>query len=152
MKPLPDEARNLVNHDVLRFLERQAKPATPASAAYDIDEYELHTHPDLIERFAEAATELDAQMIAANGVPALIQRNNVIFAVAYGMSSLIYRLPTHLHARVIPSRWTYDVGEEWISADAWLSDLPGREGTERIREWCRWANEHAAQLGHTENS
>jgi hypothetical protein len=38
MNPLPDEARNLVNHDVLQFLERQAKPAKPEYAVYDIDE------------------------------------------------------------------------------------------------------------------
>jgi len=152
MKPLPDEARNLVNHDALRFLERQARPAKPAYAAYDIDEYELHTHPDLIERLAEAGTGLDAEMVAAYGVPVLLHRNNVIFAVAYGMSSLIYRLPTRLHSRVIASRWTYDVGAEWVSADAWLADLPGREGIERIREWRRWAYEHAAQLGYRGNS
>ena len=69
MERLPDEARNLANRDVLHFLERQAKPAKPAYAAIDIDEYELHTHPDLIERLAEAGTGLDAPMVAVYGVP-----------------------------------------------------------------------------------
>ena len=41
MERLPDEARNLANRDVLQFLELQAKPAKPAYAAIDIDEYEL---------------------------------------------------------------------------------------------------------------
>ena len=82
MERLPDEARNPVNHDVLQFLERQARPAKPAYAAYDIDEYELHTHPDLIERFAEAGAGLDAPMVAVYGVPVLTHRNHVIFAVA----------------------------------------------------------------------
>ena len=147
MERLPDEARNPVNHDVLQFLERQARPAKPAYAAYDIDEYELHTHPDLIERLAEAGAGLDAPVVAVYGVPVLMHRNHVIFAVACGMRTLVYRLPTNLHSRVVPARWTCDVGAEWVSADAWLSDLPGREGTERLRDWSRWAYEHATQLG-----
>lgn len=152
MERLPDEARNLANRDVLHFLERQAKPAKPAYAAIDIDEYELHTHPDLIERLAEVGTGLDAPMVAVYGVPVFAHRNHVIFAVAYGMSTLIYRLPTNLHSRVVPARWTCDVGAEWVSADAWLSDLPGREGTERLREWSRWAYEYAARLSHMQRS
>jgi hypothetical protein len=45
MERLPDAAKIQANHDVLHLLERQARPAKPAYAAYDIDEYEVHTHP-----------------------------------------------------------------------------------------------------------
>jgi hypothetical protein len=152
MERLPDDAKILTNRDVLQFLERQARPAKPAYASYDIDEYELHTHPDLIERLAEAAAGLDAPMVAVYGVPVLMHRNHVIFAAAYSMSTLIYRLPTNLHSRVAPARWTVDIGAEWVAANGWLSDLPSREGTERIREWSRWAYEYAARLGHLRRS
>jgi len=152
MERLPDDARNLTNRDVLQFLERQARPAKPAFAAIDIDEYELHTHPDLIERLAEAVAGLDAPMVAVYGVPVLMHRNHVIFAVACGMDTLLYRLPTNLHSRVVPSRWTVDVGAEWVAANAWLSDQPSRDGTARIRAWSRLAYEHAARLGHMRRS
>lgn len=152
MERLPDEARNLVNRDVLQFLERQAKPGRPQYAMYDIDEYELHTHPDLIERLEVAAAGLDAPMVAAYGVPVLLHRDGVIFAVAYGMSALIFRLPADLQSHIIPARWTYDIGAEWVSADAWLSNLSSREGTTRIRGWCRGAYEYAERLGHTGES
>ncbi len=146
MKRLPDSTRSPVNHDVLLFLERQAKPSNPKAADFDIDEFELHTHPDLMERLAEAGAGLDAPMVAAYGVPVLMHRNGVIFAFAYSMHALLLRLPDELHAWVIAPRWTYQVGPEWVAADAWLTDVPRREGTERLREWCRWAYEHAEQL------
>jgi hypothetical protein len=67
MERLPDDAKIRANRDVLHFLERQARPAKPAYATYFIDEYELHTHPDLIERLAEAG--LDAPIVAVYGIP-----------------------------------------------------------------------------------
>ena len=58
MERLPDDAKIRANRDVLHFLERQARPAKPAFATYDIDEYELHTHPDLIERSPRQGQDL----------------------------------------------------------------------------------------------
>jgi hypothetical protein len=147
MKRLLDGARNPANDDVLQFLERQGKPGMPEDAAGAMNGYELHTHPDLIERLVEAGASLDAPLVAAYGVAVLTHPNQVIFTIAYSMSALIYRLPTNLHSRVVPSRWTYEVGKEWISANAWLPNLASQEGTARVREWCRWAYEHAARLG-----
>jgi hypothetical protein len=140
-------AINPINRDVLRFLQHQARPGTPAYAGYDLDEYELHAHPDLLERLAEAGAALDARLVAAYGVPLLVHRNGVIFALAYGTSAVLLRLPMRLQTGVITSRWAYRLGAEWIAADAWLSDVPRRDGTERLREWCHWAFQHAQQLG-----
>ena len=142
-----DGAHNPLNHDVLRFLQHQARPSTPAAAGDDIDEFELHAHPDVLERLAEAGAGLDAQLVAAYGVPLLVHRNGVIFALAYGTSAVLLRLPARLHSRVITARWASGVGPEWLAADAWLSDLSRREGTERIREWCSWAYQYAQELG-----
>ncbi len=146
MQRLPDSARSPVNHDVLLFLERQAKPSNPQAADFGIDELELHTHPDLMERLVEASAGLDAAMVAAYGVPVLLHLNGVLFAFAYSMDTLILRLPHEMHARIVASRWSYQIGPDWVAADAWLTDVPRREGTERIREWCRWAYEHAGYL------
>ncbi len=146
MHRFPDSARIPVNHDVLLFLERQAKPSNPQAADFEIDEFELHTHPDLMERLVEASAGLDASVVAAYGVPVLLHLNGVLFAFAYSMDTLLLRLPEEMHARVVASRWTYQIGPDWVVADAWLADVPRREGTERIREWCRWAYDYAGQL------
>ncbi len=37
MQRLPDSARGSVNHDVLLFLERQAKPSNAEAAEFEID-------------------------------------------------------------------------------------------------------------------
>lgn len=150
MQRLPDLGRSSVNHDVLLFLERQAKPSNPAAADFDLDAFELHTHPDLMERLVEASAGLDAPMAAAYGVPVLVHPNGVLFACTYGMDTLLLRLPAELHARVVESRWTYQIGPQWLSADAWLPDVPRREGTARMREWCRWAYAHAGQLARVD--
>jgi hypothetical protein len=71
----------------------------------------------------------------------------VIVAVACGTDMLVYRLPSNLHSRVVPSRWMVDIGVEWVAANGWLADLPSREGTARMRDWSRWAYEPAARLG-----
>jgi hypothetical protein len=147
MGRLPDGARHLANRDVLQVLERQAKRAKPAYAAIDIDEYKLHTHPDVVARLAAAGAELDAPMVAVYEVPVLMQRNHVIFAIACGMDTLVFRLPANLHTHNVPSQWTADVGTEWAAATAPLSDLPSREAIARMREWSRLADEHAARLG-----
>ena len=146
MQRLPDWARSSVNHDVLLFLERQAKPRDPASADFDLDAFELHTHPDLMERLVEASAGLDAPMVAAFGVPVLVHPNGVLFACAYSMDTLLLRLPEELHARVVASGWIYQIGPAWVPADAWLTGVPRRGGTERMREWCRWAYAHAGLL------
>ena len=145
MEHLPREARRPGNRDVPQFLERRARPSDPATAAFDLDEYQLHAHPDLAERLAEAGAGLDASLVAAYGVPVLLHPGGVIFAVGYGSDTVLYRLPAGLRARVAPSRWAYDVGDVWVAADAWLSDVPREEGTGRVREWCRLAHEHAGQ-------
>src|SRR5690242_407051 len=84
MKPVLDGARNPANDDVLQCLERQGKPGHPGmpeDAAGAMNGYELHSHPDLIERLVEAEAGLDAPLVAAYGVAVLMHPNQVIFAI-----------------------------------------------------------------------
>jgi hypothetical protein len=143
---LPPEARRAANQAVLAYLEARARPAaTPSVCA--LDQYELRTHPDLIKRLQEVAVGTAGRLVAAFGVPVLVHPNGIIFALAFGASSLCLRLPPRLLREVIARPAGPGLGDDWVAADPWLSALPRREGTQVLRDWCWLACEYAATLG-----
>ncbi len=134
------------NSIVLTYLEGQASPPTPGYESWDIDDYELHTHPDLIERLLEAADDTDAVPTAVYGVAALAHPCGVIFAVARGMWGIHLRFaeerPPDL---VLPRPSDASMGTEWVAVEAWHSDIPSVNYTQRLRALTLSAYEQACQ-------
>jgi hypothetical protein len=146
LPPLPESARGGLNEGLLAFLRGRARRGTPSQ--WDVDDYELHTHPDLIERLTEAAGWTRAEMCAAYGCPVLVHPNGVVFALALGMRALFFRLPPELRGGLRQAEVDPGIGVDWVAVEAWPADLTGAEGTRRVKQWCRRAYEHAGSLAH----
>src|SRR5258708_5867512 len=83
------------NMPVLASLGRRAgKPKSRArKTKLYIDEYELHTHPDLIERFEEICAGIPNECKSAvYGYPILVSQSGIIFGCARGTWVLTLRL------------------------------------------------------------
>jgi hypothetical protein len=129
---------------VLTSLKSQAVvPNQHQRSRWDIDGYELHTHPDLIERLQQLGEGTQMQVTAAYGLPVLASPIGRPFAVDVGTSTLLLRLgvvPDDVRASDAPS-WFRLQG--WVSVDAWQADLLREEGTARLRIWVREAFDNA---------
>jgi hypothetical protein len=98
---------------------------------YDLDGWQLHTHPDLCDRLQSLNP---ACYRAVFGVPILSNDRGLYFGVAMGTSVLALRLPgseaaeaAHTGARGFP-----DAGDAWTAVDPW-TDL------EILKRWGRAA-------------
>ncbi len=83
------------NANVLAAVQTTAKPKqrTP-SDPYVVDGYELHTHPDLVDRLRNLmASTPEAKLEFAFGVPMLCTPAGRVFATAGGTFSLSLLLP-----------------------------------------------------------
>ena len=129
------------NAEVLQALSAQAVERTPQnSSQWDIDACELHTHPDLIERFELLAESLPKKhrRVARGGCPTLLTENGVVFAFASGMSQVTLRLSegTTLPTTVI----AFELKAPWYSFSPWEKKL------ERLTQELRRAWEEAERL------
>jgi len=102
---------------------------------YDLDGWQLHTHPDLCERLQSLNPFCCHGLY---GVPVLASDRGVLFGVATGTSLLALRLPEpeFMEAKVAGGRVYTEGGEGWIAVDPWNT------GIETLSRWCRAA--HAA--------
>src|SRR5205823_3458362 len=92
MKHLPPVLRTPANQPLLSMLEPLATPPKPPYMDWDIDEYELHCHPDLMERLEQVAADTQGRLSAAFGVPVLVHPNGIAFGFARGMWNLFLRV------------------------------------------------------------
>lgn len=133
------------NRVLLGYLRAQARrPTSPADYTYAIDEWQLHTHPDLLERLGELAPD-GIPVIPLFGVPALAT-DGIVAAVALGTSWLMVRLP-----RLPDGLETQDPipplsDHGWQSVSAWQSEIPAAEGKERLTRLINDALHHARSL------
>ena len=119
------EAKRIpANREVLTFLESQAAPTNPKTASWDIDSYELHSHPDLTERLLEVTTGLNVHPVAAYGVTCVSHPNGVLFAFVRGGFVVFLRLP---HSKTAASQPA--VGRDWFKTDAFPTELSKPAGT-----------------------
>ncbi len=110
------------NAALLAFLERQAVPSDSRNKSnYDLDEFELHTHPDLCEHLYSLNPWCKG---AAYGVPVLATDRGVLFAMARGTSTLALRLAGTDRAAAIESggRDFTEAGPDWVAFEAWRVD------------------------------
>jgi hypothetical protein len=99
-------------------------------SGYDIDDYELHAHPDAVEYFEELAQgQLASCLGAAYGYPVLVNpANTILFATVSGTGYTLVRLPeterkvalTSFSGEVKPAQddsHFQDFDEQWIAFD-----------------------------------
>ena len=121
------------NAPLLQLLKRTAVKGK--GERYELDGYELHTHPDLCEAFEALNRHCTG---GAYGVPVLADRG-VIFALARGTSSIAFRLPEpeRSEARTAGGKDFPEPGDDWISVEAWRTD------EDLMARWCRAAHAYA---------
>ncbi|MCX4993160.1 MULTISPECIES: hypothetical protein [unclassified Streptomyces] len=116
------------NAALLDFLRAQGCPPSGPDD-YALGEWQLHTHPDLLDRLAELARR--APLHAAYGVPVLA-REGVAAAAALGTSVLLVRLPAAPTDLEAGTPAPFLAGHGWQAVDAWQSGLPCAEGARRL--------------------
>lgn len=131
------------NRDLLEYLRARARPGT-GRGAYDLDGWEMHTHPDLIERLGDIAGSPQA-VVPVYGVAAVAQKQ-VAIAVALDMGTLLFRLPTVPTGVEAVERIEPLCSRGWHAVCAWQSQLPSAEGLRRLTELLRKARQYANQL------
>jgi hypothetical protein len=119
------------------LLEKQGVKGT--GDVYDLDGWQLHTHPDLCDRLRALNPHCYRGVY---GVPVLSTEEGAIFAVAMGTSLLALRLPEAeaVEAATSGGRGWTDGGDEWLAVEPWSTD----EST--LKRWCRAAQKHANSI------
>lgn len=122
------------NLNLVQYLEPRARKAS-APTDFDIDEWELHTHPDLTERLGQVAELAGAplRLVPLFGVPVLVDQEGVVSAFAEGMNALVFRVgETQIASKPhsIPG---------WREFDAFDPEVPTDEQLSRLTEICRAA-------------
>jgi hypothetical protein len=126
------------NKTLLKLLEKSAVKGR--GEPYDLDGYQLHTHPDLCDHLQSLNPHCYG---GAYGVPVLANDGGVIFAVARGTSHVAFQLPDSAweKAREAGGFDTWDLGEGWFAFQAWQTDK------DILRHWCRAAHAYANRIG-----
>ena len=141
MLELPDLTQNA---SLLGFLRGQASPAK-LGRADPLGAWEMHTHPDLMERLCELAPGWP--LTAAYGVP-LLAGEGVAAVVALGTGWLAVRidlLPVGITSLEPAPAWTF-AGGDWHIVDPWQGQLSTAYGTRVLRGLVRAALSYAAGL------
>jgi hypothetical protein len=137
-----------VNEAILQFLRAGAQPAKSQFSRSDarLSGWELRCHPDLAERFEEAADRWTTP-VYMYGLPVLVHPNGIAFAVATGTSFVLLRLPRAMRDDLERSNWDPEGLDDpdWVDVEPWL-DLPGAEARFRLAQWISRASEHAGSL------
>lgn len=135
------DKKHPANANVLQALSLQAVAKTPQNKSqWDIDSFELHTHPDLMERFELLADSLPSgyRRVAHCGCPTLAAENGIVFAFASGMSQVTLRL---LNGTELPTtKIAFDLTAPWYSFSPWAKD------TEPLKQEFRSAFEEAEKI------
>jgi hypothetical protein len=141
-RELPDLPPNAA---LLEYLRPQACwPASPGHG-YTLGSWELHTHPDLMERLGELAPGWP--LTAAYGVP-MLACEGIAAVVALGTSPLAVRigsLPPGIET-VHPMASLTFVRGDWQLVDPWQNQLTRAEGTRVLTALVSAALAHAASL------
>ena len=116
------------------LLQKQGVKGT--GDVYDLDGWQLHTHPDLCERLQSLNPHCYR---GAFGVPVLATDRGVWFGVAIGTSTLALRLPPD-EAKAAGGRDFPNAGPDWVSVDPWQTDL------DTLKRWARAALKQATLI------
>ena len=117
------------NGPVIRHLRGQATPGH--DPLWDLDGWELHVHPDLIERFA-LVSPAGVNLTPSYGLQVLVA-SGVAAGFVQGMHGMFLRLP----AKPTEGARTDDLdgifaAPDWYAIDPWQSDIPKEAGFRRL--------------------
>lgn len=116
-----DKATNL---EIVGYLRSSAIPHTGADGI-EYGGWELMTHPDLYEAFAEVVGSTSA-LVPIFGRAAVIE-HDVIVAVALGTSWLMFRLASAPAGVEMNTPVAELEGSSWYAVSAWQPDADSRE-------------------------
>ncbi|MEE4491078.1 hypothetical protein [Streptomyces sp. BE230] len=132
------------NTALLELLRQQSVPRERGS---HVDGgWELHTHPDLVERLEDLAPQWP--VLATFGVPVLAAKG-IAGVVALGTGTLLVRLPeapAELLEPAEPCPPLTDPGQGWYSLCPWQSELPSAESKRLLPLLLQHALSYAASL------
>jgi hypothetical protein len=129
------------NASLLGVLRRSASLQVQETL-YAADGYELHAHPDLVDRLKHLINYAEnASFQFAFGVPVLYAPNGLIFATVEGTSSLQLYLPGE-HGWGRPYA---EYGDSWRQGRAWAATAPHEE--EVIASFVRLASSIVTAAG-----
>ncbi len=126
------------NATLIGWLRSQAVLADGRNSEFDLGAYELHTHPDLVDRLVHLGQGSERAITPLFGVPVLVRGGDRPFAVALGTRTLLLRLPAQ-PADVTRLDVPAELSVGWVAVDAWQSDLASGEGSVRLRAHVRSA-------------
>ncbi|EIV93501.1 hypothetical protein [Frankia sp. QA3] len=131
------------NRDLLTYLRNQAvRPRHASERDYVLDGWELHTHPDLVERFSMISPSHQA-IRPVFGVPVVVA-NGIAAVFAMGTAWLLLRLPQPPTGVEMIEPIAALNGKGWHSVDAW-QDVSKRS-LSRLRSLTHAAMQYAAEL------
>lgn len=145
MTLLPDLPQNTA---LLALLRQQGVPQE--RGAYVYEGWELHSHPDLVERLEDLAPQWP--VLATFGMPVLAAKG--IAAVVACMGTLMVRLPeapAEPLDLVEPCPPLTDVGQGWYSLCPWQSELPSAESKRLLTQLIQHALSYAASLSEDDS-
>lgn len=132
------------NTALLDLLRKQGVPQEHGAYAYE--GWELHTHPDLVERLEDVAPHWP--VLATFGMPVLAAKD-VAAVVGWGLGRLLVRLPSAPSDPLEPAAPCpplTDRGQDWYSVCPWQSALPSAESKRLLSLLVRHALSYAASL------
>jgi hypothetical protein len=144
MEPWQDLPDVPANAALLEFLRGQASPPD-GPGDYTLGSWQLHTHPDLIERLRELAPGWP--LTAAYGVP-MLAGEGVAAVVALGTDWLAVRagfLPPEVETEEPAPQWSFAHGD-WHVLRPWQSQLSGADAQLMLKAVVSAALADAASL------
>ncbi|SEM69032.1 hypothetical protein [Streptacidiphilus jiangxiensis] len=146
MTALPNLPQNTTLLDLLR-----AQGVPQERGAYAYEGWELHTHPDLVERLVDLAPRWP--VLATFGVPVLAAKG-IAAVVACGMGMLLVRLPevpTEPLESAAPCPPLTDPGQGWYSVCPWQGELSSVESKRLLSLLVQHALSYAASLSEDDS-
>lgn len=148
---------------VLAYLLEQSEPPRP-DVSIEVGGYELHCHPDLVERMGEIVQGSSGRIVMRYGLPVCVHLNEVIVAFAKGTATIAVRFTGRAEADGIFSEQALSergwesvralnedirshLGAEWIVLDPWQTEARSQDGLKALRGWLTLALGAAAVLG-----
>ncbi|MER7000574.1 hypothetical protein [Streptomyces sp. NPDC000410] len=147
MTLLPDLPQNTALLDLLR---QQGVPQE--HGAYVYEGWELHTHPNLVERLEDLAPQWP--VLPTFGMPVLAAKG-IAAVVAWGMGMLLVRLPEAPAEPLVPAAPRpplTDPGQGWYSICPWQSELLSAESKRLLSLLIQHALSYAASFSEDDST